>query len=113
MSDLATDRNIDRSKMQVSEEIAVEISGMNKWFGAFHVLRDIDLTVYEGERIVIAGPSGSGKSTLIRCINALEETPEGQDRGGRDGVVQRPQEHRPDPLGGRDGVPALQPVPRI
>ena len=78
MSDLATDRNIDRSKMQVSEEIAVEISGMNKWFGAFHVLRDIDLTVYEGERIVIAGPSGSGKSTLIRCINALEEHQKGK-----------------------------------
>ncbi|MGM0740584.1 MAG: amino acid ABC transporter ATP-binding protein [Pseudomonadota bacterium] len=78
MSDLATDLNIDRSKMQVSDEVAVEITGMNKWFGAFHVLRDIDLTVYEGERIVIAGPSGSGKSTLIRCINALEEHQKGK-----------------------------------
>lgn len=57
--------------------IAIEISKLNKWYGAFHVLRDIDLTVYEGERIVIAGPSGSGKSTLIRCINALEEHQEG------------------------------------
>src|SRR4028118_608874 len=46
---------------------------MNKWYGAFHVLRDIDLTVYRGERIVVCGPSGSGKSTLIRCINRLEE----------------------------------------
>ncbi|MCZ0811477.1 amino acid ABC transporter ATP-binding protein [Roseovarius sp. EGI FJ00037] len=64
--------------MQVSDEVAVEITGMNKWFGAFHVLRDIDLTVYEGERIVIAGPSGSGKSTLIRCINALEEHQKGK-----------------------------------
>nr|WP_246105083.1 amino acid ABC transporter ATP-binding protein [Rhodoligotrophos appendicifer] len=45
---------------------------MNKWFGDFHVLRDINLTVYKGERIVICGPSGSGKSTLIRCINRLE-----------------------------------------
>lgn len=57
--------------------IAIEISKLNKWYGAFHVLRDIDLTVYEGERIVIAGPSGSGKSTLIRCVNALEEHQEG------------------------------------
>ena len=60
-----------------SSDIAVEITGMNKWFGAFHVLRDINLTVYEGERIVICGPSGSGKSTLIRCINRLEEHQEG------------------------------------
>ena len=55
------------------EDIAIEIKGMNKWFGAFHALRDIDLTVQEQERIVICGPSGSGKSTLIRCINRLEE----------------------------------------
>mgnify|MGYP006287520945 FL=1 len=58
--------------MTVSDEVAISIENMNKWFGAFHVLRDIDLTVYRGERIVIAGPSGSGKSTLIRCLNALE-----------------------------------------
>ena len=51
---------------------------MNKWFGTFHVLRDIDLTVHRGERIVICGPSGSGKSTLIRCINALEEHQQGR-----------------------------------
>lgn len=56
----------------------VSISGLNKWFGDFHVLRDIDLTVGRGERIVICGPSGSGKSTLIRCINALEEFQEGR-----------------------------------
>ena len=60
-----------------SDEIAVEITAMNKWFGTFHVLIDINLTVYEGERIVICGPSGSGKSTLIRCINRLEEHQEG------------------------------------
>lgn len=78
MSDLALDREIDRSHMSVSDEVAIEITKMNKWYGAFHVLRDIDLTVYQGERIVIAGPSGSGKSTLIRCINALEEHQQGQ-----------------------------------
>lgn len=55
----------------------VSISGLNKWFGDFHVLRDIDMTVGRGERIVVCGPSGSGKSTLIRCINALEEFQEG------------------------------------
>jgi len=52
---------------------AVAMAGVNKWFGAFHVLRDIDLNVARKERIVICGPSGSGKSTLIRCINRLEE----------------------------------------
>ena len=56
----------------------VNIAGLNKWFGDFHVLRDIDLAVARGERIVICGPSGSGKSTLIRCINALEEFQEGR-----------------------------------
>src|SRR5690606_35208421 len=56
-----------------TDEVAIQITGMNKWYGEFHVLRDIDLTVYRGERIVICGPSGSGKSTLIRCINRLEE----------------------------------------
>jgi general L-amino acid transport system ATP-binding protein len=58
-------------------EVAIEIKNMNKWYGAFHVLRDIDLTVHTGERIVICGPSGSGKSTLIRCINRLEEHQQG------------------------------------
>jgi len=51
----------------------IEFSKVNKWFGNFHVLRDIDLSVARGERIVVCGPSGSGKSTLIRCINRLEE----------------------------------------
>ena len=78
MSDLAIERNVDRSKMKVSDESAVQITKMNKWFGTFHVLRDIDLTVYQGERIVVCGPSGSGKSTLIRCINALEEHQRGE-----------------------------------
>ena len=64
--------------LNVSNEVAISIENMNKWYGTFHVLRDIDLTVYRGERIVIAGPSGSGKSTLIRCINALEEHQKGR-----------------------------------
>ena len=60
------------------EDPIIEIAGLNKWFGTFHVLRDIDLTVGRRERIVICGPSGSGKSTLIRCINRLEEHQEGR-----------------------------------
>jgi len=67
-----------RVAANVSDEVAIDIRNMNKWYGTFHVLRDIDLTVQRGERIVIAGPSGSGKSTLIRCINALEEHQKGQ-----------------------------------
>jgi general L-amino acid transport system ATP-binding protein len=57
---------------------AVDISGMHKWFGDFHVLRDINLTVARGERIVVCGPSGSGKSTMIRCINRLEDYQQGR-----------------------------------
>ena len=64
-------------KMTVSDEVAIQISAMNKWYGEFHVLRDINLTVYKGERIVVCGPSGSGKSTLIRCVNRLEEHQKG------------------------------------
>ena len=56
----------------------IEFSKVNKWFGNFHVLRDIDLSVRTGERIVVCGPSGSGKSTLIRCINRLEVHQTGQ-----------------------------------
>src|SRR6478735_9018421 len=59
-------------------ELAVDIIGMHKWYGDFHVLRDINLRVKRGERIVICGPSGSGKSTMIRCINRLEEHQQGQ-----------------------------------
>lgn len=67
----------EQSKLQVLDEVAITIQNMNKWYGSFHVLRDINLTVNRGERIVICGPSGSGKSTLIRCINALEEHQQG------------------------------------
>ena len=69
--------------LKVTDEVAIQISGMNKWYGEFHVLRDINLTVYRGERIVICGPSGSGKSTLIRCINRLEEHQKGRHRRRR------------------------------
>jgi len=56
----------------------IEMKGVNKWYGDFHVLKDINLTVKKGERLVVCGPSGSGKSTMIRCINRLEEHQEGQ-----------------------------------
>lgn len=58
-------------------ESVIQVTNMNKWYGDFHVLRDINLDVKQGERIVICGPSGSGKSTLIRCLNRLEEHQEG------------------------------------
>ena len=63
--------------MSVSDELVIRIQDMNKWYGQFHVLKDINLHVRRGERIVICGPSGSGKSTLIRCINRLEEHQKG------------------------------------
>ena len=61
---------------------AITVSALNKWYGTYHALRDIDLTVAQGERIVICGPSGSGKSTLIRCLNRLEEHQSGSIRVG-------------------------------
>nr|WP_067295888.1 amino acid ABC transporter ATP-binding protein [Marinobacterium profundum] len=57
--------------------LAVELRNLNKWYGDFHVLKNINLEVQKGERIVICGPSGSGKSTMIRCINRLEEHQQG------------------------------------
>ncbi|NIR31593.1 MAG: amino acid ABC transporter ATP-binding protein [Gammaproteobacteria bacterium] len=65
-------------KLAVGRELMIEITDLHKWFGSFHVLKDITLTVHTGERIVICGPSGSGKSTLIRCINHLEEHQRGK-----------------------------------
>jgi general L-amino acid transport system ATP-binding protein len=61
-----------------NSDVAIEISGLNKWFGEFQALKDINLRVMRGERIVICGPSGSGKSTLIRCINRLEHHQSGR-----------------------------------
>jgi general L-amino acid transport system ATP-binding protein len=63
---------------QMNEKLAVEIVGMHKWYGEFHVLKNINLEVKRGERIVVCGPSGSGKSTMIRCINRLEEHQRGK-----------------------------------
>ena len=60
-----------------TNDVAIEFRNVNKWFDQFHVLRDVNLTVGRGERIVVCGPSGSGKSTMIRCINRLEEHQEG------------------------------------
>jgi len=60
-----------------STEVIIDFNKVNKWYGDFHVLKDINLIVHKGERIVVCGPSGSGKSTLIRCINHLEEHQEG------------------------------------
>ncbi len=58
--------------MTVAEDVMIEMVDVHKWFGEFHVLKAINLTVRKGERIVVCGPSGSGKSTMIRCINRLE-----------------------------------------
>ena len=65
--------------MSAAAEPIILFDQVNKWYGDnFHVLRDIDLQVKQGERIVICGPSGSGKSTLIRCVNRLEEHQQGR-----------------------------------
>src|SRR3954470_7953618 len=66
-------------RMQTTRnETAIEMTGVHKWYGDFHVLRDINLKVTRGERIVVCGPSGSGKSTMIRCINRLEQHQRGR-----------------------------------
>jgi general L-amino acid transport system ATP-binding protein len=61
-----------------TNEVAVEIVSLGKWYGDFHVLRDVSLRVVRGERIVVCGPSGGGKSTLLRCINRIEEWQQGR-----------------------------------
>ncbi|CDZ95918.1 amino acid ABC transporter ATP-binding protein [Pseudomonas saudiphocaensis] len=68
------------AKLQTGQaaESVIQMQGVNKWFGQFHVLKDIDLEVTQGERIVLCGPSGSGKSTTIRCLNRLEEHQKGR-----------------------------------
>ena len=67
----------ENTNAAADSKLAIEIRGMHKWYGQFHVLKDINLEVTRGERIVICGPSGSGKSTAIRCINRLEEHQQG------------------------------------
>jgi len=76
MGEVQTDQSQVKSSIQ--EEDIIQIKEMHKWYGEFHVLKNINLNVKKGERIVICGPSGSGKSTLIRCINRLEEHQKGQ-----------------------------------
>ena len=67
----------ETNERQLSDEAVIQLKNMHKWYGEFHVLKDINLEVKRGERIVVCGPSGSGKSTMIRCINRLEEHQQG------------------------------------
>ncbi|WP_052249095.1 amino acid ABC transporter ATP-binding protein [Leisingera sp. ANG-Vp] len=64
-------------KPETAPVTAIELAGVNKWYGTFHVLKNINLSVRAGEKVVICGPSGSGKSTVVRCINRLEEHQKG------------------------------------
>ncbi len=73
-----TDAAMTESKPAVSTDVMIQMTGVHKWFGEFHVLKDINLTVLKCERIVVCGPSGSGKSTMIRCVNRLEEHQRGR-----------------------------------
>lgn len=68
---------MSETQTSTNNDICIEINNMHKWYGDFHVLKDINLKVRKGERIVVCGPSGSGKSTMIRCINRLEEHQQG------------------------------------
>ena len=95
------------AQLQSFDEKMIEIIKMHKWFGDFHVLQGIDLTVGKGERIVICGPSGSGKSTLIRCINRIEEHQKG--RIIVDGIeLTNNKEYRKDTDRSRYGFSAFQ-----
>ncbi|MEX0286584.1 MAG: amino acid ABC transporter ATP-binding protein [Paracoccaceae bacterium] len=82
-----------------AQQSAIEMRGVNKWFGDFHVLKNIDLTVATGERVVICGPSGSGKSTVVRCINRLERHQKGSIHVHGAEVTDRPED-----LGGDVGM---------
>ena len=80
MTEINTQKTQKTSKQlasAASTEVIIDFNKVNKWYGDFHVLKDINLIVHKGERIVVCGPSGSGKSTLIRCINHLEEHQKG------------------------------------
>jgi general L-amino acid transport system ATP-binding protein len=70
--------SVAEPRPQVSTDAAIRMEGVHKWYGQFHVLKNINLTVNKGERIVVCGPSGSGKSTMIRCVNRLEEHQKGR-----------------------------------
>ncbi|ADZ93338.1 MULTISPECIES: amino acid ABC transporter ATP-binding protein [Marinomonas] len=72
-----TDNNMALAQLEPGEEAIIEFSDVNKWYGDFHVLKNINFSIRKGERIVVCGPSGSGKSTMTRCINRLEEHQKG------------------------------------
>jgi len=72
-----TDRNMALAQLEPGEEAIIEFIDVNKWYGDFHVLKNINFSIKKGERIVVCGPSGSGKSTMTRCINRLEEHQKG------------------------------------
>jgi ABC-type transporter Mla maintaining outer membrane lipid asymmetry ATPase subunit MlaF len=96
--------------MGISDEVVIQMNGVHKWYGEFHVLKDINLAVNKGERIVVCGPSGSGKSTMIRCINRLEEHQQGDiivDGIELSGDLKKIERNAPR---SRHGVPALQSV---
>lgn len=78
MNNTSTQKTTETTARQLSDEVAVSLENLNKWYGQFHVLKGINFEVKKGERIVVCGPSGSGKSTMIRCINRLEEHQEGK-----------------------------------
>lgn len=73
-----TDKNMALAQLEPGENAIIQFNDVNKWYGDFHVLKNIDFSVKKGERIVVCGPSGSGKSTMTRCINRLEEHQKGQ-----------------------------------
>ena len=77
MTEIKTQKNTEQLASAASTEVIIDFDKVNKWYGEFHVLKDISLKVRKGERIVVCGPSGSGKSTLIRCINHLEKHQKG------------------------------------
>ncbi|SBS24907.1 Glutamine transport ATP-binding protein GlnQ [Marinomonas spartinae] len=72
-----TDRNMALAQLEAGEQAIIEFKDVNKWYGDFHVLKNINFSIKKGERIVVCGPSGSGKSTMTRCINRLEEHQKG------------------------------------
>lgn len=78
MANAAVEKKAGPATAAAPAETIIELAAVNKWYGEFHVLRDVNLSVTKGEKIVICGPSGSGKSTLIRCINRLEEHQKGR-----------------------------------
>jgi precorrin-3B methylase len=79
LPEAAVDRAVDTSRMKVSDEVAIQITQMNKWFGAFHVLRDIDMTVYRGERIVIFARAVSTPDQQIETVELRDARPEMAD----------------------------------